>query len=161
MSQLMHKIINTISIPEYYKTFIDSKVDLNETPAIPCIFHGSDGNKFTYSPERNLCRCWSKCGGGNVIWLHQKNYHLKSKEEAVSSLAELLGIHGTEIDFSNKPIKIDELLVKMLSYIAKADSSCRTINDYLTLDLIMSQRKPPHELIRDLEVFLNTKGVHL
>lgn len=140
---------------------MDSKVDLNETPWIPCPFHGSTGNKFSYSSEKNICRCWSKCGGGDVIWLHQMNYHLRNRDTAIDSMLELLGLSKFEIDFSDKRVKVDELVVKMISYISRAEGSCKTVEDYLNLDFIMSQRKPAHEAVKDIEAFLKSKGVHL
>ena len=57
------------SIPAYYQTYVDPKVNLENTPSIPCTFHNEvSGKSFSYSNTLNVWRCWGACHcGGDVI----------------------------------------------------------------------------------------------
>ena len=96
-----------ITIPEYFKAYVDKSVDLTVTKNIPCPFHNEkEGKSFTYSPEKQIWRCWGACHtGGDVIRLHQLNYHLKSYQDAKVSLYTLLGIQE-ELKPTFKPVKV-------------------------------------------------------
>ena len=89
------------SVPQYFKQYVDSKVDLDVTPSIPCPFHHEvNGKSFTYSKQLGVWRCWGACHcGGNVVDLHKLNYRIKSRAEAEESLCRLLGIK-MEVKFS-------------------------------------------------------------
>lgn len=159
MSSIIQRIRESISIPEYFEKFVDINIKLLEEPKICCPFHEDSNPSFTYSPDKKLWRCWSgPCGGGDVIAAHKINYHLKTKDAAIESLCELLGLKNVEIDFNEKPPEVDKILVRLISLTSIADNLCKSKDDYLNLDFIMSQRKPVHERILDLESFLELKN---
>ena len=82
-----------LSIPEYYKRYINHNVDLSIETKQCCPFHHEDTPSFSYSPERGTWRCFGACHkGGDVIDLHQLNYKLSNREEAKRSLMDILGI---------------------------------------------------------------------
>ena len=69
MSSLLDKLP---SIPQYYKEYVDPKVDLNINTSQPCPFHNEKtGKSFSYSKQLNKWRCFGACHcGGDVIDLH-------------------------------------------------------------------------------------------
>lgn len=83
----MDEIIGRLpTIPEYYQRFIDQKVNLLWEPKQCCPFHKEDTPSFSYSVEKDVWRCFGACKcGGDVVALHRKNYHLKSREDALRS----------------------------------------------------------------------------
>ena len=156
MSKLEDKLP---SIPQYFKTYVDPKVDLDTTPSIPCPFHGEvNGKSFTYSKQLGVWRCWGACHcGGNVIDLHKLNYKIKSRSEAEESLCRLLGIK-MEISFSldKEEVEVDEKDVYRRRIY---NAACKLANDpesYLELDYIVS--KVPFD-VKELEVFCASKGM--
>lgn len=81
------------TIPEYYKQMINSSVDLALSPKQCCPFHQEDTPSFSYNGEKGIWRCFGACKcGGDVIDLHKKNYHLRTRQEAENSLNALCGI---------------------------------------------------------------------
>lgn len=81
------------SIPEYFSKFVNPSIDLNLTPKICCPFHSEDTPSFSYSANKQVWRCFGACKfGGDVIALHQKNYRLRSRQEAEDSLYKILGV---------------------------------------------------------------------
>jgi len=160
LSQKVAKIKKLLTIPEYFKHYIDEKVDLEETTKVLCPFHEDGKPSFTYSAEKGLWRCWSgpHCGGGDVIKMHQINYNISDRESAINSLVGLLGIVSNEIDFSKQVIKLDVMKNKYFVLQARANKIAKTPEDWLQLDLIMSQRKPDFEMVAALEAYITLKG---
>jgi len=154
------RLCKTISIPRYMKNYVDDRIDLVETPKIPCPFHDDHSPSFTYSADKGLWRCWSNpdCGGGDVIHMHLKNYKLSSREDAIESLARLLGVDLNEIDFSEKTIKVDQTLHEYAMLQVVAERRCKGPSDWVALDYIMSQRRPVFEMVEDLKNFVELKG---
>jgi DNA primase len=148
-------------MPDYFRTYIDPKVNLNETHKILCPFHEDHTPSFTYSPEKGLARCWSgpHCGGGDVVWLHQRNYKIASREEAIESICKMLGLHDTEIELSNPIVKIDMQKVRLETLLSRANRAAKDVDSWVELDQIMSVWKPINEVIDDLEVFLKLRGM--
>ena len=146
------------SIPEYYKKYVDHKVDLNSTPHIPCYFHDEQsGKSFSYSPELHKWRCFGRCHcGGNVIDLHRLHYKLKDYEEAKKSLFKLCGIKLEEtISFVKEEVEINEKDVYRRRVYSLAVKLARNPDDWLELDYILS--KVPYD-VKELEVFCTTRG---
>lgn len=146
-----------ISIPEYYKRFIDPKVDLDATPKICCPFHKEDTPSFSYSAAKGVWRCFGACHtGGDVIAMHMKHYGLRSRTEAQKSLNKLLGI-STAAEFVPKVEtgKADEYTVTQRVAYNKAIQLARTPEDWVELDYIMSLY--PQDTQR-LDVFINARG---
>lgn len=136
------RIEDVISIPEYYKKFCDSNVDLNEVRSIPCKFHNEKhGKSFTFSPEKKLWRCWGSCHcGGGVVQLHRLNYGLRNDTEARESLADILGIKEDKKELHiPKEAVPDEFSAQLRVLQAKAIRMATTVDRWLELDYEMSQ----------------------
>lgn len=143
-----------ITIPEYFKRYINSGIDLNATNKICCPFHHEDTPSFSYSPERGTWRCFGACKkGGDVIELHRVNFKLSNRAEAKSSLFALLGIKN-EVTFEYKRPEVNEDEVHKHMVYAEAVKLAKTIDDWIELDYIMSF----HPMnIQRLEVFCNMR----
>ena len=143
-----------ISIPDYFRRFIDSTVDLSTDNKVCCPFHKEDTPSFSYSPERNTWRCFGACHiGGDVIALHQKNYKLPDRASAKASLLAILGIKN-EVTFERPKVSANEELVRERLIYAKALELAVTVEDWLELDYIMSFH--PIDYGR-LELFCNAR----
>lgn len=139
----MSEVEDLIDIPSYYKRYVDDKVDLNQTKNIPCKFHGEvNGKSFTYSPEKHVWRCWGACHcGGGVVQLHRLNFHLRSDEEARTSLEKILGIKKDKAVTLIQP-KVPEPDTKgatLQALIAKCERHAKTPEQWIELDYVMSQ----------------------
>lgn len=129
---------NVISIPEYYKRFINSQVDLSIETKQCCPFHKEDTPSFSYSPERGTWRCFGACHvGGDVIDLHRKNFNLPDRATAKQSLYAILGVKQ-EVNFERQKPTVNELEVTHRLIYARAIEAAKTIDDWLELDYIMS-----------------------
>lgn len=107
----------SMTVPQYYTKFINSKVNLNETNKVCCPFHKEDTPSFSYNTLTGKWRCFGSCKvGGDVIDLHRANYKLKNRIEAEKSLCGVLciPIHKvTSIEHLNEPVLIDEESVEL------------------------------------------------
>lgn len=149
------------TIPQYYKQYVDSKVDLNETPYQPCPFHKEqNGKSFSYSRDLQIWRCFGQCHcGGDVIDLHRLHYGLKSRDEAKINLYRMLKIPmDLAIVFEPEPIEVDEVDVRRRRVYNLALKLAKTPDDWLDLDYIMS--KVPYDL-KELETFCTSRGAVL
>lgn len=150
---------NTLpSIPEYFKKFVDPKVDLDKYPQIPCPFHDEKkGRSFSYSREKKVWRCFGQCHcGGDVIALHQLNHRLKSREEAKLSLYSIYGVKVQQgIEFQKKTYEIDEKSVHRKRVYSIALSLAKDVESWLELDYILS--KVPYD-VKELEAFCSARG---
>ena len=82
-----------MTIPEYFRKYINPDIDLDKTPKICCPFHEEDTPSFSYSAERGVWRCFGACHcGGDVYDLHRKNKHFKTRQEAINDLTGGKGI---------------------------------------------------------------------
>ena len=141
-----------ISIPEYYARFIDAGVDLQKTPKVCCPFHKEELPSFSYSAEKGLWRCFGACKvGGDVVALHQKNYKLRTRREALDSLYKLLGITGQRC-VERGVADLREAACK--AAYAKAELVAKTPEDWDELDYLMGQY--PLEVDK-LEAFYNCR----
>lgn len=149
------------TIPEYYKQYVDPKVDLNVTSSQPCPFHDEKtGKSFSYSKNLNVWRCFGQCHcGGDVIDLHKLNYRLKSREEAKASLYNLYGLKvENNLTFDYEVPEVNEEEVYRKRVYALAVNLAKEPDDWLELDYILS--KVPYD-VTELEVFCNVRGVLL
>lgn len=141
-----------ISIPEYFTRFIDQSIDLNQTPKICCPFHSEDTPSFSYSSSKGVWRCFGACKfGGDVIALHQKNYRLRSRQEAEESLYKLLGLR---VPTKSRVGVADEQAAAFHAAYAKAILVARSVEDWEELDYIMGQSPPS---VEKLSVFYNCR----
>jgi len=146
------------TIPQYYKQFVDPKVDLETNSSQPCPFHNEkSGKSFSYSKQLNIWRCFGQCHcGGDVIDLHRLNYGLKTKEEAKKSLFQICGLTYEEtISFVKREIEINEENVYKRRVYALAVSLAKEPAEWLELDYILS--KVPYD-VKELEVFCAKLG---
>lgn len=146
------------TVPQYYAQYVNSKVDLNETPYQACPFHGeTNGKSFSYSKQLGIWRCFGACHcGGDVIDLHKLNYHLKTYEEAAKSLCQLLGISiDSDISFEAETIEVDQNDVYRRRILTCALNLAHTVDDYVELDYIVS--KVPYD-VKDLELYCSVRG---
>lgn len=137
----MSEIIGRIpSIPEYYGTFIDKKVDLLSEPKQCCPFHKEDTPSFSYSAERDVWRCFGACKcGGDVIELHRKNYHLRTRAEADKSLRSIFHVPERPVNFrAGGDIIVNEDNVELGCAYAKACILANTPERWIALDYVMS-----------------------
>ena len=132
------------TIPEYFKAYVDRSVDLTVTKNIPCPFHGEKaGKSFTYSPDKQVWRCWGACHtGGDVIKLHQLNYHLKSYQDAKVSLYNLLGLQDElKPSFAPKKLRLTPKENERKALYARACKLAAELSpkQWLQLDYILSK----------------------
>jgi len=134
-----------ITIPEYFKTYVDPSVDLTVTHNVPCPFHNEQsGKSFTYSADKNIWRCWGACHfGGDVFALHQLHYHLHTRESAIKSLYKLLGKDYELVPtFEKRAVHIDKTMVERNTLYARACEIANNLKDidaYIELDYILSK----------------------
>ena len=106
-----------MTVPEYYRKFIDPKVNLEETPKVCCPFHEENTPSFSYDERSGRWRCFGRCKtGGDTIDMHMRNFRLKSRVEAEESLCSLLGIPYkkiSSIEQLKQEIIIDEESVEL------------------------------------------------
>lgn len=146
------------SIPDYFRQYVDPKIDLTTTPSIPCPFHDEkSGRSFSYSKQLGVWRCFGACHcGGDVIELHRLNYRMKTREEAKRAMYTLYGISlKEELSFDKKELAVNEEDVHRRHVYATALSLANTVDDWIELDYIMS--KVPYD-VKELEVFCSTRG---
>lgn len=146
------------TIPQYYKRFVDAKVDLDSFPSQPCPFHHEkQGKSFSYSRDLKIWRCFGQCHcGGDVIDLHRLNYRMSSREEAKKSLYQILQIPmELDLSFEEKKVEADPEDVHRRRMYALALSLAKEPKDWIELDYIMS--KVPYD-VGDLEMFCIARG---
>ena len=104
------KLIEAISIPDYYMDFVSEEIDLDFRVKDCCPLHGEDTPSFFYIPERKMFHCFGCDTKGSVVDLHyrlelKKNPTYK-KSRAVLDLARM---YGVEIPNIFKGVQLDDL----------------------------------------------------
>lgn len=129
------------TIPEYYKEFIDSSVDLLSEPKQCCPFHNEDTPSFSYSRDKGVWRCFGGCHcGGDVIELHRKNYKLGSRSDAEKSLHSLYGVtvkRVTSAEIDRETVRDDVIEDNAIRLKALLLANCP--DRWLELDYVMSK----------------------
>lgn len=149
------------SIPDYFKRYVDPKVDLNETPSIPCPFHNEvNGKSFSYSRQLNIWRCFGACHcGGDVVDLHRLNYRFRTRDEAKKSLYRDYNISLVdELTFKKEEVFVEPKVVEQRYVYGVAVNLAKTVDDWLELDYIVS--KVPYD-VGELKAFCAARGVNL
>lgn len=146
------------TIPQYFQQYVDPKVSLDNTPSIPCPFHGErTGKSFSYSKAMNIWRCFGACHkGGDVIQLHQLNYKIKTYDDAAKELCNLVGVNYVQpISFEADVIEVNENDVYRRRLLASACEVAKTAEDYVELDYIVS--KYPYDT-HEMELYCSARG---
>lgn len=150
-----------LTVPEYYKKFINSKIDLTETSKVCCPFHSEDTPSFSYNASTSKWRCFGSCkAGGGVVDLHRMNYKLKSNSEAEKSLCKVLGIpiqKISSIDHLNEPVVIDDESVELDRIYNLCNLHANNIDRWVDMDYVMSIY--PVDITR-LKDMLNDWGIN-
>lgn len=135
-----------ISIPIYWKDYVNSKVDIENEPKQPCPFHNEvHGKSFSYSPERGYFSCFGACHvlGGDVVQMHMLNYKIRNYDDAEKSLARLYGIKLDKTKmrptFQKPNLDISDADVEWRVAYGEACHYAKTVDDWIELDYIMSQ----------------------
>lgn len=138
---MLGKIGRLPSIPEYYKEMINRNVDLLSEPKQCCPFHKEDTPSFSFNAEKGVWRCFGGCKfGGDVISLHQKNYSLRTREEAEKSLNAICGIvKRVELRAERTEVFISPERIESETLYQKALVMANTPERWLELDYFMSQ----------------------
>ncbi|MCI9050680.1 MAG: hypothetical protein HFI05_01960 [Lachnospiraceae bacterium] len=129
------------TIPEYYRDWINKNVDLEYNPKQCCPFHKEDTPSFSYSAEKGKWRCFGSCKcGGDIIDLHKKNYHLRSRTEAECSLKNLYHIvDKIELKRENVNLFVDDDKITQEVIYQKALLLANNVEKWLELDYFMSK----------------------
>lgn len=146
------------TIQEYFKAHVDSNIDLDKTPSIPCPFHDEKtGKSFSFSRNLNVWRCFGQCHcGGSVVDLHQLNHRIKTRKEAEKSLYALYEIpYNDVLSFDKEEVKVNDTDVHRRRVYATAVCLAKGPADWLELDYILS--KVPYD-VKELEVFCTSRG---
>ena len=152
------KRVKLITIPEYFRAYVDPNVDLTVTHNIPCPFHHEEsGKSFTYSVDKDIWRCWGAChAGGDVIALHQLHHGIARREDAKRSLYKLLGIEDSlKPTFEKEDVYINEVDIERREVYSKAIRCAKTIDDWIELDYLMGQ--VPYS-VDDLKQFIHMRS---
>lgn len=158
--RLEDKVKQVISIPAYYKKFVDQNAELKPKIPIPCKMHNEKhGKSLSWNPDADRLSCRGKCHfSGDVIDLHQRWTHLRDREEATLSLAIMFNIGKDKTELVRRKENYSRLLIDKVGYLNKAESMLKTIDDYIELDYLMSKNKMTSEIIEDLKDFIQARG---
>lgn len=138
---IVQALRNAISIPQYYADYISPTTDLAAEPKQCCPFHKEDTPSFSYSAERQLWRCFGSCKtGGDVIELHRMNRKLPTREEAIDSLAAILGIKEEDYYSFESPAEpgLSETRKEMIRLQRLLELRAHTPEQWVELDEAMS-----------------------
>ncbi len=132
------------TVPEYYKTYINPKVDLAMTPKQCCPFHKEDTPSFSYDGRTGRWSCFGQCHAhGDVIEMHRRWFHLTTPEEAEKDLRHRYKVPMPTIKDKMFELKRDTLIpqdkIDMNVNYASAILNAKTPEQWLELDEIMSE----------------------
>lgn len=162
-------IKQAISIPAYFKRFIDPKINLEEPTIaangqmyraglICCPFHKEDTPSFSYDSRRKIWRCFGKCKvGGDVIRLHQVNKHIATRDDAIDSLLQLLHLGARHIDFHEPTVYYDRKDADLRVLENRAYALAKTKEDWIELDYIMTKFQRREDMLADLDEFIRAR----
>ena len=128
-------------VPTYFSRMINPNVDLLRDRWQCCPFHSEKTPSFSYDVRTGKWRCFGACHtGGDVYELHRKNYHLRTREEAVQSLHSLCGIvEEKKLKAAYSEFKINDEKINEEVIYQKCLMNANTIERWLELDYVMSK----------------------
>ena len=146
------------TVAQYYKDFIDAKVDLIKEPKQCCPFHKEKTPSFSYMPQRGVWSCFGACKvrGADVIKMHQMKFHLNTREEAEESLRSLYKCpKREETRLIEKRVVINESDVEYQSLVNRCILLADTPEKWVELDELMTYY--PQEIL-DLQDLITRWG---
>ena len=141
------------TVAQYYKDFIDAKVDLIKEPKQCCPFHKEKTPSFSYMPQRGVWSCFGACKvrGADVIKMHQMKFHLNTREEAEESLRSLYKCpKREETRLIEKRVVINESDVEYQSLVNRCILLADTPEKWVELDELMTYYPPEILDLQDL-----------
>lgn len=141
------------TVAQYYKDFIDAKVDLIKEPKQCCPFHKEKTPSFSYMPQRGVWSCFGACKvrGADVIKMHQMKFHLNTREEAEESLRSLYKCpKREETRLIEKRVVINESDVEYQSLVNRCIMLANTPEKWVELDELMTYYPPELLDLQDL-----------
>ena len=141
------------TVAQYYKDFIDAKVDLIKEPKQCCPFHKEKTPSFSYMPQRGVWSCFGACKvrGADVIKMHQMKFHLNTREEAEESLRSLYKCpKKEETRLIEKRVVINESDVEYQSLVNRCIMLVNTPEKWVELDELMTYYPPEILDLQDL-----------
>lgn len=137
-----------MTVPEYFKRFINKDIDLDETTKVCCPFHKEDTPSFSYNPSTGRCRCFGSChDGGDVVDLHRMNFHLDRRDRlgAEESLRRVLGLPSIKVrslEQTMEPVIVNEEDVEMgrIYHLCLIHANC--VSRWVDMDYVMSFYPP-------------------
>jgi len=141
------------TVAQYYKDFIDAKVDLIKEPKQCCPFHKEKTPSFSYMPQRGVWSCFGACKvrGADVIKMHQMKFHLNTREEAEESLRSLYKCpKKEETRLTEKRVVINESDVEYQSLVNRCIMLANTPEKWVELDELMTYYPPEILDLQDL-----------
>ena len=141
------------TVAQYYKDFIDAKVDLIKEPKQCCPFHKEKTPSFSYMPQRGVWSCFGACKvrGADVIKMHQMKFHLNTREEAEESLRSLYKCpKKEETRLIEKRVVINESDVEYQSLVNRCIMLDNTPEKWVELDELMTYYPPEILDLQDL-----------
>ncbi len=141
------------TVAQYYKDFIDAKVDLIKEPKQCCPFHKEKTPSFSYMPQRGIWSCFGACKvrGADVIKMHQMKFHLNTREEAEESLRSLYKCpKREETRLIEKRVVINESDVEYQSLVNRCILLADTPEKWVELDELMTYYPPEILDLQDL-----------
>lgn len=153
-------IKNFVSIPMYFKQYINSNIDLEKNHSILCPFHNDHNPSMVYQPEKQIIKCWACGAGGDVITLHKLNKGFKTRQEAMDSLISLYNIEETSISETliSETIEVDKESIVNCITVYKAISLAnakKEVDIYCELDALMSQDLSDYDRTLQLDKFID------
>lgn len=140
------------TVPEYYKAFIDSHVDLTEEPKQCCPFHKEDTPSFSYDGRTGRWSCFGSCHAhGDVIEMHRRWCKLPTKEAAEDDLNRICKIQKPKVRIGEREITlINQEKVEEKATFIKAKRMATTPERWIELDEVMSKYPVSEDELYDL-----------
>lgn len=142
------------TVPEYYKAFIDPKVDLTEAPKQCCPFHKEDTPSFSYDTRSGRWSCFGACHAhGDAIDMHMRWYRFKSRDQAEDDLAKKCRVDRTKIKIETQDdIYINQKKVDLKTAFMQAKLLANTPERWVELDEVMTKYPPSEDELYNLYV---------
>lgn len=146
------------TVPEYYREFINSDVNLASSPKQCCPFHDEKTPSFSYNVNTDRWFCFGRCHcGGGVIEMHQRWFHFDTKAEAESDLRKKCNaVKRVTLESLAEPRYIPEENIENNVVYARAVALANTPERWLELDYEMS--KSPYDRLNLLDLIARWTG---